>query len=226
MDCGRIYQQICNRAKNQLQERYALHLSGNYYEGHHIIPSCLGGEGKSTDWKNKNEISRHPNIIPLTAREHYLCHKLLCKMYPDNRKLVYAYYAMCRQQSGVQSERVRVSAREYEEAKEHRAKLGLSEEHKRKIGLAHKGKTQIVSEETRAKLSAASKGKPKTEEWKQKVRKPKTEEWKQKNRKPKANKENYKYPKRKVSCTTCGYTSAPNIIHRYHLTNCKHNNGN
>ena len=226
MDYSKIYEQICSRARNQLRERYVMYLSGTYFEGHHIIPSCLGGAGKSADWKNKNEVRRHPNIIPLTAKEHYLCHKILCKMYPDNRKLVYAYYAMCRQQNSVQTELIHVSAREYEEVKKHRARLGLSEEHKRKIGLAHKGKVQIVSEETRAKLSAASKGKSKTEEWKQKVRKPKTEEWKQKNRKPKANKENYKYPKRKISCTICGHISAPNIIHRYHLTNCKHNNGN
>ena len=35
-----------------------------YYERHHILPVCLGG--------NNNE----KNLILLTAKEHYICHKL------------------------------------------------------------------------------------------------------------------------------------------------------
>lgn len=46
-----------------------------YYERHHIKPRCLGG----ADEKD--------NMVTLTAREHYIAHKLLCKMYPDNIKL-------------------------------------------------------------------------------------------------------------------------------------------
>lgn len=45
---------------------------------------------------------------------------------------------------------------------------------------------RVVSEETRAKLSSAHKGKPKTEEHKAKLRKPKSEEHKAKLRKPKS----------------------------------------
>ena len=45
---------------------------------HHIIPKCMQG----TDVKD--------NLVLLTAREHYLAHQLLVKMYPDNNKLVYA----------------------------------------------------------------------------------------------------------------------------------------
>jgi hypothetical protein len=222
MDYRRIYNNICNKANNEIEVRYSKYLNGEYFEGHHILPICLGGTGKSTNWKSKN--NKHPNIIPLTAKEHFLCHKLLCKIYPNNQKLAYAYFAMCVQKNQAQASRINVSAKEYSDAKIHRSKLGLSDDHKRKIGLAHKGKTQIVTEETRIKLSAASKGKPKSEEWKQKIRKPKSEEWKQKNRKPKSNKDNYKYPKKKITCTVCGHISAPNIIHRYHLTNCKYGN--
>lgn len=39
-----------------------------YFERHHIIPKSLGGENSSS------------NLVLLTAREHYICHLLLCKM--------------------------------------------------------------------------------------------------------------------------------------------------
>lgn len=58
-----------------------------YWEGHHIIPKCLGGEGYSR--------SKHFNIIFLTAAEHFTAHKLLVELFPDNEKLVYAFWAMC-----------------------------------------------------------------------------------------------------------------------------------
>jgi hypothetical protein len=41
---------------------------GIYYEKHHIIPKSLGGSNKK------------PNLVLLTAREHFLCHWLLTKM--------------------------------------------------------------------------------------------------------------------------------------------------
>lgn len=58
-----------------------------YWEGHHIIPKCLGGEGHAR--------SKHENIIRLTAAEHFTAHKLLIELFPDNPKLAYAFWAMC-----------------------------------------------------------------------------------------------------------------------------------
>lgn len=49
-------------------------------EEHHIIPRSLGG----TDDK--------PNLVKLTAKEHFICHLLLTKMYP---KESLEYYKMC-----------------------------------------------------------------------------------------------------------------------------------
>lgn len=43
-----------------------------YAEKHHILPRSLGGG-------NTKE-----NIVSLTAREHFICHFLLAKMYPKN----------------------------------------------------------------------------------------------------------------------------------------------
>lgn len=58
-----------------------------YWEGHHIIPRCLGGQGHARQ--------RHPNIVRLTAAEHFTAHKLLVELFPNNRKLTYAFWAMC-----------------------------------------------------------------------------------------------------------------------------------
>lgn len=52
-----------------------------YVEYHHIIPRSEGGTDDSS------------NIVALTAREHYICHLLLAKIYNDD-KMWYAVYCM------------------------------------------------------------------------------------------------------------------------------------
>lgn len=70
---------------NQLIEKRRINTNFNneYTEVHHIIPSCLNG---TNDDKN---------LIRLTAREHFIAHYLLCKIYPGNRKLLCALNRMC-----------------------------------------------------------------------------------------------------------------------------------
>jgi hypothetical protein len=75
MEYLKIYNKIIELAKFR-------NLSG-YTEKHHIIPKCLGGS-------NKRE-----NIVSLTPKEHYICHKLLCEIYPTDNKLKYAFWRMC-----------------------------------------------------------------------------------------------------------------------------------
>lgn len=62
-----------------------------YFEAHHIIPVCMGGEGTSRVGGKK---SKHPNIIWLYAKEHFIAHKLLALENPNNIKLVYAWSRM------------------------------------------------------------------------------------------------------------------------------------
>lgn len=80
MNSERIYNQIISRALLRVD-------FDGYTELHHIKPKCIGGG---------NEPS---NIVKLTAREHYLCHWLLCKIY-DNPKLVFAWNMMCNKVNG------------------------------------------------------------------------------------------------------------------------------
>jgi transposase-like protein len=67
----KYYNSIIERAKKRDK------LMG-YVEKHHIIPRCMGGSD-DTD-----------NLVELTPEEHYTCHLLLIKIYPDNSKLLYA----------------------------------------------------------------------------------------------------------------------------------------
>ena len=107
MDYKKIYDKICKRAKEENRKKG----DGIYYEAHHIIPSSLGGEGYSRQWK------WHPNIVLLTSKEHYLCHLLLCKIYPENSKLAFAFWGMCNQKNPKQKNRYTPSSRVYEYAR-------------------------------------------------------------------------------------------------------------
>lgn len=80
MDYRKVYNSIIDRAKQEKRRKK----QGTYFEAHHIIPLCLGGDGKKSEWRN------HPNIILLTAREHFICHWLLTRIHPGNTKLAYA----------------------------------------------------------------------------------------------------------------------------------------
>ena len=75
MNYRRIYETLITRSKNRM-------ISG-YVEIHHILPRCMGGSDDAD------------NLATLTAREHYLAHQLLVKMYPKEHGLVKAASMMC-----------------------------------------------------------------------------------------------------------------------------------
>lgn len=77
MDYFKHYNKLIERSKCRLTN------GSVYYELHHIIPRCLGGDD-SPD-----------NLVYLTPEEHYVAHQLLVKMYPNNGKLAFAANMMC-----------------------------------------------------------------------------------------------------------------------------------
>lgn len=80
MNYKRIYN-IINKRKSERPTKYS--------ERHHIIPRCLGGDDSLE------------NLIIVTAREHYILHAILCKIYPNNKSLKYAFNMMhCDGQQG------------------------------------------------------------------------------------------------------------------------------
>lgn len=64
MNYTEIHDQIINKRKVEFLKE------NEYGEKHHIVPKCLGGS-------NSKE-----NIVKLTAREHFIVHMLLVRMYP------------------------------------------------------------------------------------------------------------------------------------------------
>ena len=97
---------------------------GEYYENHHIIPVCLGGEPK-----NFNHKSKHKNLIWLTPEEHFIAHKLLLEENKNNIELQYAFNMM--------SNFNKIGFKEYSEL---RSGWHHSEETKEKIGNSNRGK--------------------------------------------------------------------------------------
>lgn len=181
MDYQSIYDELCGKAKSEQREKN----SGIYYEGHHILPKCLGGLGKSNQ-------TNHPNIVLLTGREHYVAHKLLHFIHPENIKLARAFWAMVSYQK--KGRNYRVSSKEYEYLQKIAAqaisgqnnpihkmdknpfsepsfiernrlkRIGTisSEETKRKISIAHKGKK--LSEEHKKSIGDKQRGIPRNPE--------------------------------------------------------------
>lgn len=149
MDSSKLYDKIITKAKSENRLRGDV-----YYESHHILPKCLGG----TNTKD--------NLVLLTAKEHFVCHKLLCKIYTTVPALQFAFWAMCNQKR--EGRAYRVGSRDYEEAKKNFQKLSSA---------LHLGK--VETEETRRKKARPGKlngmfGKKHTQEAKDAVAKANT----------------------------------------------------
>lgn len=134
MDYLKIYNQIIDKARFENRKKK----NGIYYEAHHIVPKCLGG----SDEKN--------NIILLTAKEHFIAHKLLIEIYPENDKLNYALWMMCNPKNSLHKRNFIISSIEYERVRKtiseirHDKMVGVkqgpnSKEHNRKISESHRG---------------------------------------------------------------------------------------
>ena len=153
MDYRKHYDTLITRAKSRIIE--------GYVEKHHIIPECLGG----TDGIS--------NLVALTPEEHYVAHQLLCKMHPDNPKLLYAAKMMCvggknhsrnnKCYGWLKRKRLPIGSRKKptftkprkprsKETKP-RKKRTLSEEHRKKIGLARSGKLHTPEAKERIRQS-------------------------------------------------------------------------
>lgn len=153
MNYQRIYNQIVERAQIRQLE--------GYKEKHHVIPKCLGGS-------NEKE-----NLVELTAREHFLCHSLLCEIYPKNEKLKHALFLMSIGKQKTKDKHYIISSRVYERLKQEYSQMLTgkkhSEETRKKISENSKGIKK--SEGTKQKMSESRKGHPMyTDEWKEKIR--------------------------------------------------------
>ena len=142
MNYQKIYESIIEQAKLEKRKR-----GNTYYENHHILPKCLKGT-------NDKE-----NLVLLTAKEHFICHKLLTYIYPENRDLATAFHFMVYGKNDYKN-----TSRDYEYARKLISKNGLSEETKQKIrGRKH-------TKEEKEKISKALKGKNKSQQHRNSIR--------------------------------------------------------
>lgn len=143
MNYRHIYIQIIRRAKNEQMSglrpaSYSFRkrkICLDYYEFHHILPKSLFPQYARLR-KNK---------VALTAREHFICHKLLYKIYPG-RQMAYAMRQLC----GVHraNDLYYISSRDYECIQK------LSSEYFSEMLKGH-----TFSEESRQKISSTLKDK-------------------------------------------------------------------
>lgn len=136
----------------------------NDFERHHIIPKSLGGSNTPD------------NITCLTFKEHYICHLLLVKCLKETgkaKRMLSALKMFTRKTVG----RKKCFSRDYNLHRKiclaNVKNLALSDLHKQRIGDGNRGKPKPPrTAEHRQKIIIAKTGKPKSEEWKAKMREP------------------------------------------------------
>jgi hypothetical protein len=206
MDYQKHYDRLVDRAKSRILDGYS--------ETHHVIPRCIGGGDDPG------------NLVALTKKEHMIAHQLLVKIYPEHIGISFGALMMS----------TRVSDKRYEWLRRDFAKKitivdrtgwktteKRSEEHKRKIAEsvrkawanpeirkkqveAMRSVKRTISDEQRAKLSLARKGKKLSEEHKKKISLSNSGK------------------KRKITtivCPHCGKSGRRTNIKRYHFDYCK-----
>lgn len=124
-----------------------------YFERHHIVPRGVGGSNE-----------RHNRVL-LTAREHFVCHLLLCRMFPERtagrHKMLHAFMLM-KGANGHQARYMNAALydaikREYAAARSlARSGKKLSIEHRAKIAASRVGRS-IVTAAGRVRISELAK---------------------------------------------------------------------
>lgn len=118
MNYERLYKELVSKAQLRSLD------SSIYVEKHHIVPKCMGGDNSKD------------NLVYLTAKEHFLAHKLLVRVYPSVKGVWYALIAMGR----LVQFKSKIFESERQRAYKMRKGFKYSEESKLKMSLAKKGK--------------------------------------------------------------------------------------
>lgn len=198
---SRYYNKIIERAKHRPTPN-------GYTEKHHIIPKSLGGNNRSE------------NIVILTAREHFICHRLLTKFTTGKSliKMKRAAWRMTVRGRNFQY-RYRPNSRTYDVLRKEfgslRKGIKSSEETNRKISEANSGKPAWNKGiprtiEERKNISLGRKNKPNGH-----IGLKRTAETREKLSLAAKNRERKTCPHCNITCTPSNYT-------RWHDKNCKH----
>jgi len=158
---------------NAITKRAQTRVIDGYTEKHHIQPRSLGGSNDKD------------NLVDLTAREHFICHWLLTKIYTGEAKskMIYALNGMKRSNTFAQRYETKITARVYENLKKefsiiHSATMKgrepwnrgipITESQREKNRTAATGKKRSL--ESIAKAVAKQTGQKRSQETKDKIR--------------------------------------------------------
>ena len=133
------YQQIIDRARSRT-------LTG-YVERHHVVPRSLGGSDHAD------------NLVRLTAREHFVCHWLLTKMYTGEAryKMINAMYIMRADGPYQKRYQSKITSRVYNT---------LKEEYSKYISNLNKGRVQPLEENIKQRAAQTGRKRaPFSDEW-------------------------------------------------------------
>ena len=151
-----------------------------YFEKHHILPKSLGG-------KNNKE-----NLVNLTAREHFICYRLLTKMVSTTKhkyQMWNAFSCMLYRENSSQ-QRYQISSKKFETIKKAGADIKSqlwsgennpmynkthSAESREKMKIAATGR--IRSDEYKENLSNSLKNKPKSKKHKANMKASAAKRW-------------------------------------------------
>jgi len=119
VDYVAVYDELIERARDRSRQ--------GYMERHHIVPRCLGGGDQSS------------NLVYLTAREHFLAHKLLVRIHPKALGVWMAFILMGR----LASNKSRIFDSERQRAAEMRRSFRYSEHSKKKMSASAKARGSV-----------------------------------------------------------------------------------
>jgi hypothetical protein len=190
-----------------------------YTEKHHIIPKCLGGDNSST------------NLVHLTAREHFICHRMLTKMVDTSvkHKLVFAAWQQSRPSK---HKDVKISSRTYETL---RKQLSETYTGRKRAPITEQALANMrAGFKTRRKVVLTEEEKDKRDSHLRKIAKERNQTGANnpfygKKHTPEiskllADKNRLLFtgvPKNRVSCIHCHKDVTVNIFPKYHGDNCK-----
>ena len=110
------YEQIVIRAQSRILAKDV------YVEKHHIIPQSVGGSNKKI------------NLVVLTAREHFICHRLLTRFLTGKAKMKMSFATwIMMTNNNPHQKRYKVTSRIYEFVKKEMVVVQRTEEHRKKV---------------------------------------------------------------------------------------------
>jgi len=133
MDYNKHYHLLIEKCKNKNRT--------GYLENHHIVPRCLGGDDSEK------------NLVLLTPEEHFIAHKLLTKIYPNNLRILYAFNFMSSPISGRKIDNKKFGFVRKQLSEMMKTELNPMKRFPEKNHFSHNRYPRIVSDSERKKLS-------------------------------------------------------------------------